>query len=30
MLDGIKAQRTQMGDTASAKVAEDAVKEINK
>jgi aminopeptidase N len=30
MLDGIKAQRTQMGDTASAKAAEDAVKEINK
>jgi aminopeptidase N len=30
MLDGIKAQRTQMGDTASAKAAENAVKEINK
>ncbi|MDB5005553.1 MAG: peptidase [Mucilaginibacter sp.] len=30
MITDIQAQRTKMGDTASAKVAEDAVKEINK
>ena len=30
MLEGIKTQRTQMGDTASATAVDDAIKEINK
>ncbi len=30
MLDGVKAQRTKMGDTASAAAADEAIKEINK
>lgn len=30
MLDGIKTQRTQMGDTASVNAVDEAIKEINK